>query len=331
MKIEKLPSGSYRVRKMIDGKSHSFIFDSKPTQKEILKRIQDINEGSNLPHKGTFNSYAIKYISAKENVLSPSTVRSYETIRKGLSKEFSEKQLKNITASDVQSEINQLSINRSPKTCKNYHAFISAVLDLYYPALQLKTTLPQKEKKEVYIPTDDEVKAILEDCKGKSYELAIRLGIYGMRRSEVCAVTSEDLDGNKLTINKALVQDKNNKFVLKPYGKTTSSNRTILIDDYAAKLLREQGKGFNGYPNNILDNLHYTQDKLKLTRFKFHALRHYYASVAHSLGVPDSYIMEGGGWSSDNVLKAVYRHAQKDKNEDMLKFITEYISEQILK
>ena len=33
MKIEKLPSGSYRIRKMYKGKTYTVIFDYKPTQK----------------------------------------------------------------------------------------------------------------------------------------------------------------------------------------------------------------------------------------------------------------------------------------------------------
>ena len=49
--------------------------------------------------------------------------------------------------------------------------------------------------------------------------------------------------------------------------------------------------------------------------------------MAHSLGIPDSYIMAAGGWKTDHVLKSVYRHAQKDKEEDMMKFASIYISE----
>lgn len=33
MKIERLPSGTYRVRKTVDKKTHSFYFDEKPTKK----------------------------------------------------------------------------------------------------------------------------------------------------------------------------------------------------------------------------------------------------------------------------------------------------------
>ena len=36
MKIEKLPSGSYRIRKTYKGQTYTVIFDSKPTQKEAM-------------------------------------------------------------------------------------------------------------------------------------------------------------------------------------------------------------------------------------------------------------------------------------------------------
>ena len=37
--------------------------------------------------------------------------------------------------------------------------------------------------------------------------------------------------------------------------------------------------------------------------------------------------MAAGGRKTDHVLKSVYRHAQKDKEEDMTKFASKYISE----
>ena len=49
MKIEKLPSGSYRIRKTYKGQAYTVVFDSKPTQKEAmlamadeLKKVQEI-------------------------------------------------------------------------------------------------------------------------------------------------------------------------------------------------------------------------------------------------------------------------------------------------
>lgn len=36
MKLEKLPSGSYRIRKMYKGKMYTVTFEGKPTQKEAM-------------------------------------------------------------------------------------------------------------------------------------------------------------------------------------------------------------------------------------------------------------------------------------------------------
>lgn len=39
MKIEKLPSGSYRIRKMYKGQMYAVVFDEKPTQKEAMQAM----------------------------------------------------------------------------------------------------------------------------------------------------------------------------------------------------------------------------------------------------------------------------------------------------
>ena len=70
-----------------------------------------------------------------------------------------------ITALDIQTEINRLSKEHSPKTVRNYHGFISAVLGTFCPNLKICTTLPQKVKNEPYIPSDNDVKQILEYVK----------------------------------------------------------------------------------------------------------------------------------------------------------------------
>ena len=87
MKLEQLPSGSYRVKKVVKGVTYRVTFDHKPTQKEITialaERIQD--EGVN---NGTFYKYAREYINNKEGVLSPATIRTYNTKLDQLSEDF---------------------------------------------------------------------------------------------------------------------------------------------------------------------------------------------------------------------------------------------------
>ena len=59
--------------------------------------------------------------------------------------------------------------------------------------------------------------------------------------------------------------------------------------------------------------------KLNIQHFRFHDLRHYSASIQHTLGIPDAYIMQRGGWEDDIVLKSVYRHAMDQEQSNMNK------------
>ena len=215
MRVEKR-GNRYRIQKMINGKKYSLSFDHKPGKKEIEEALRGIDTSVKI--KGTFKSYASQYISIKEHVLSPTTIKSYRGLLRNISDDFKKTAIKDMTAAIVQSEINKISMRKSPKSTTNnngfispktvaeYHGFISAVLGMYRPDLMLHTTLPARIKYTPHVPSDDEIKAILDASKGTRYELAFRLGIYALRRSEVCAVTAADLDGNMLTINKSLIE-----------------------------------------------------------------------------------------------------------------------------
>ena len=50
--------------------------------------------------------------------------------------------------------------------------------------------------------------------------------------------------------------------------------------------------------------------------FSIHKLRHYFASKMSAMNVPEADIMKMGGWETDHVMKAVYRHAMKDENQE---------------
>lgn len=327
MKIEKLPSGSYRIRKMYKGKTYSVVTDYKPTQKEALQLLSDeMSKNISSAPRMSFKESANKYIAVKENVLSPSTINGYKSILRNLSSEFCEININSITAVEIQKEINDYSAARSPKSTRNAHGFISAVLSMFLPGLNISTTLPQKLKIEAYIPSDDDVKRILQRARGTKYEIPLILATFGLRRSEICALTMDDLEGNILTINKALVVNDQGKYVVKT-TKTVDGTRQIYLPDQVADLIRSSGVIYKGSPNQIYENLCKYQDELGIPHFKLHALRHYYASMSHSLGIPDSYIMQAGGWKSDSTLKQVYRHALDDKKEEMQKFAAQYINE----
>lgn len=315
MKIEKLPSGSYRIRHQVDGQRISIVLPYKPTKKEAAQMIEDKRTGRDKLRL-TFGEAAIEYINGKRHTLSPSTIRGYESVRKTIPDSFKDKLVSDITPWDVQKYINEYSKDHSPKTVRNIHGFISAVLSMASPDTILHTNLPQRDKKEIYVPTDEDVKRIYEEVSGTIYDIPFRLAAYGLRRSEICALTPDDLDGDVLTINKAMVQDENYKWVLKT-TKTESSTRTIVIDHALCAKIRANNSVYEGNPHNLYDHLQIVLKRLNIPQFPLHAMRHYFASDAHAMGMPDAVVMASGGWKTDHVMKNVYRHEKKSQMEEM--------------
>ena len=63
MKIEKLPSGSYRIRKMYKGKVYTIVKDYKPTQKEAIELMADkLKKAESKEVHLTFQKAAESYV-----------------------------------------------------------------------------------------------------------------------------------------------------------------------------------------------------------------------------------------------------------------------------
>lgn len=314
MKIEKLPSGSYRIRKMYKGQTHTIVFDYKPTQKEAMQAMAAELDHLKCTTQLTFCAAARNYVETKRNVLSPRTIKEYsETIRR-FPEWFSSLPISDITQIQINKLVNELSEDKSPKTIRNYHGFMTAVLGVYHPNLRINTTLPQRVKSEPYTPSREDVKRILVKVKDTPYEVPITLACLGLRRSEICALGLEDLDGDVLHITKAMVQDDKKEWVIKT-TKTTSSTRDIIIPMYLADKIRDQGYVCKCYPGMIAKTLSKVEKELDIPHFSLHKLRHYFASEMSALGVPEADILKMGGWETDHVMKSVYRHAMLDKEE----------------
>lgn len=315
MGIDKLKSGAYRIRKMYKGKMYSMTVNHKPSKSEADRLIWSIIDTEPDPIHGTFGEFAGQYIRNRADVLSPSTVREYKRVLKQLPAALSNRQIKAISREDIQSYINELAKTLSPKTVRNTHGFIAAVMKQYRPGFVLNTALPQKIKKDIYVPTEHDIQRLLReiDARSPQMSIAVRLACLGLRRSEICALELSDLDANNvLTINKALVYGPDHVWDVKS-TKTTESTRQITLPAYLADMIRKQRRIYSGFPGSITRRLSNLEDELGIEHFSLHKLRHYFASNSHSLGIPDAYIMQMGGWKTDHVMISVYRHAQTER------------------
>lgn len=337
---KKLPSGSWRCRvfshRDSTGKKiyKSFTCDDvtiKGKRKcEAMATAWSI-EKKQLQHGDvTFAEAVDLFLKSRENVLSVTTIAGYRSIADNHLERIGHICLSSITQEDIQKEINTAALHLSPKTVRNIHGLISAVLATYRPDMPLHTALPQKKRPELSIPTDTDIHIVMELAKGTDLELPVLLAAFGtMRRGEICALTTADIHGDIVHIGKSMALTRDNQWIIKT-PKTYSSDRYVQLPhdviDLMYKQADEDGRITKYNPNALTHAFRLFLKQNHLKPFRFHDFRHYSVSTLHAAGIPDAYIMQRGGWATDHTLKAVYRHILADKTAEMNQRAIEHFS-----
>ncbi len=350
-KAKQLPSGSWRVQvyagKDAAGKRQYLSFTAhtkKEAEYQALQWQLHYREISRDSTAMTLQEAMEKYIQSKDGILSPSTIRGYDIILRNHLQGLMAVRLNRITAAMVQEAINQeakpyiddkgRTHTPTPKSVRNIHGLLSAVLREYYPALQLNTTLPQKQLTEQAYLEPEQIGVLLRAVRGNELEIPVLLALWlSLRSSEVTGLTWDcvDFERSTITVRQARVRDKNNRWIEKASTKTTSSTRTINTPEYIMELLRAaQGEdGPEDHVVKIAGNCLYQRLKVILRKndlpdIRFHDLRHTCCSVMASLNIPEKYMMKRGGWSSPSVMRQVYTHTMQSKQRTVDEAIDAY-------
>lgn len=331
MKIEKLPSGNRRARVSYyeNGirKQKSF---TAPTAAEVKKLALEFEVSvANTSASRSLKNACISYISSRSNILSPSTIIGYKKTIRNEFQPLMDKDVNRITSKDLQKCVNEMSSRISHKTIKNHLGFVLSVLrestnNTY------KVDLPQKAKKEVYIPSEEDVRKLIEIAQGEM-RLIIMMGAYmGLRRGEISAITNEDIDEghHTLSISKAKVFDGKKDVVKTP--KTYSSYRTLDIPDIVwAEIEPKLSKGEKIITLSLSSITHRYQRliaKSDCPHFSFHKLRHFYVSKMVAMGVPLLYLKKMSGHSTDSLANAVYQHIMSSEEKKVRELIKNNIT-----
>lgn len=338
---------SYRARigKTADGKDKwkRFTGYSNTSKAKAKKNAKEEAEAWIAAHKHdeihdvlTLGAAYDEYIAAKENILSPSTIGGYVMLRRTSLQGLMPRDIYTITQVDVQRAVNQEAKTKSPKTIRNIHGLLCAVMTMYRPDFVLHTTLPSKMPTDLHIPTNAEIERLLTHTKESDSDLyaAILLAAFGsLRRSEICALTLSDFTETTVSVTKAKVVNRANRYSVKNKTKSEAGTRIITLPHKVIDITRSictDGALFNMTPNAISHRFTRALQAAGIPHFRFHDLRHYQASILHAMGVPDKYIMERGGWKTDSTLKNVYQHTMDDKRKEVENQICDYFSDSFL-
>lgn len=327
---QRLPSGIYRCQVMVGGQRVSVTDpDEDKCQAKAVALQAGLIEQEKKPVNLTVSEAVARYVESKNVILSPSTIAGYDKIEKNLMRTISKTKLEDLTQEKIQRWVNSLAREKSPKTVANAHGLLSAVLAEYKPSMTLRTTLPQKIKHEVQIPSEGDVRAIMEAAAGTKYELPIMLAIWlGLRQSEILGLTWDCIDGETLYVRQAIVMGENGP--VEKGTKTYSGTRSIHLPPYLSALIASYPHNgehiINMSAKSVYSGFSRICEKAGVQHYRFHDLRHLNASAMLAVGVPDKYSMKRMGHATNNMLKTVYQHTIKEKEKQYDDAIENYFS-----
>lgn len=319
-KAKKLKSGNWRVLVYDytdENKKRHYKSITAPTKKEAEYQAAEyaLNRKETSYEDLTLKEAYERYIKSKSSVLSPSTIAGYNYSKRTYFQELMPIKLSKINAKLIQTAVNELSANHSPKTVRNAHGLLHSVIKTYKPNFEFNTTLPQPIKPDYIIPTTDEINELLKNANEKIRVPILLASNGGLRRSEICALTLSDFTDLGVFVNKAAVIDENKKVVIKT-TKTVAGTRFVPLPRNVI-LEARQWKYFGCSPRTLSTWYDRLREKVDVPKFSFHKLRHYFASELHAQGIPDQYIAEVGGWETVEMLQKIYQHTLRDKQDVM--------------
>ena len=321
-KAVKRPNGKWQIRvnytdELGNYKRKAFTAETKREAEAKASVFLMEKEHAKKPENKTLGELADIFIDSRSNILSPSTVRSYDKIRRTAFQDIINVRLAILTKDMYQKAVNDYSKGRSYKTVLCAHTFFNRLLKERGVTFGDDVNLPQKKKVEIEIPTTEELGMFLKQIEGSDiYPKVLLATTLGLRRSEIFGLKWKDIDFENETIHigRAKVESITGEYVEKA-PKTTKSERVLEVLPNVVDSLGERGK-----PEDYIFTCNVEAFSSSYKRacvkygfpYNFHSLRHYCASVMLQEGIPNKYASEIMGHSTEEMLRRVYQHTFKD-------------------
>ena len=329
-KAKKLPSGAWHIYLRLGGKSVPVTARTKNECEVEARQIKvdylaGVRDTKYFSPDITLRQAITKYINSRDLVLSPATVRGYDTIERNRFKGYMDKKVADI---DWQKAINDESKSVSAKTIENAWGLVKSALKYAkcdYPKPN-DLTMPQVVAYESEWLEPEHLSAFIKALEGDKYEIRILLELHGLRRSEAMAVDIGRIDLAKglITVKGAIVPNRDHKHVKKETNKNRNSARVvpIMVPRLAELIadLKKRGEGIiECNPNALMPHVKKVCIKAGVPVVGNHGLRHSFASLCYHQGLSERETMDLGGWSDAVIMRKYIFTCRKETNKMLQK------------
>lgn len=276
-----------------------------------------------------------EWLKYKKNTVKKSTYYNYSySVAKYLYPSFAGKNITKIK--NYNNFIEELSDTLSPKTVRDIVTKLKEIINFYEEEHNTKLnikkmSLPKMNKKEIQILSNKEKQKLEKYCieqnSLKSLGILICLNT-GLRVGEVCALRWENVDFEtrrihvEKTIERIYSKEENKTIVIIDTPKSITSVRTIPINSKLYNILKQiRGKskktdfvltGSSEHyvePRNYQYNFKEILKRNKVKKYKFHTLRHTFATNCIEAGMDIKSLSEILGHADVSITLNIYVHS----------------------
>lgn len=276
-----------------------------------------------------------EWLKYKKNTVKKSTYYNYSySVAKYLYPSFAGKNITKIK--NYNNFIEELSDTLSPKTVRDIVTKLKEIINFYEEEHNTKLnikkmSLPKMNKKEIQILSNKEKQKLEKYCieqnSLKSLGILICLNT-GLRVGEVCALRWENIDfeSKKIHIEKTIERiyskEENKTIVIIDTPKSITSVRTIPINSKLYNILKQiRGKSkktdfvLTGSSEHYVEPRNYQYHfkeilkRSKVKKYKFHTLRHTFATNCIEAGMDIKSLSEILGHADVSITLNIYVHS----------------------
>ncbi len=314
----------------------------KDAEDDLPNVISKLKKGYTDPANMTMEEYFNQWLERKKSTVAPGTYEHYESyMRKHIIPGLGRWKISKLESYHIQSFIDEVNDKElSQRSKKHIYRILSSAL-LKGKKYGIKEGImedieaPKVDKQEIEYWSEDEVIDFMSNLKSKNHAMPILLSLAtGMRRGEVLGLKWNKVDfaNNTISVTHQLKKDDEGKWELSSQLKTSTSYRTIEIDDDTIEILKEHkrqqlkdrmicGEDYQnldlvcatstgGYirPTYLRTVFKRTLEKSDVKKISFHGLRHTHATLLLKSGVHPKVVQERLGHRSIQTTLDTYSH-----------------------